>query len=121
MKIDFSKETFTLSEQQLIKKEVEVIKSKYPNHIPVVVNSKDKTIKLTKNKFLIGEDITIGQFMFILKKRISGSKNPSVAMYLFIDDKIFPASQMLSYIYNQHKDKSTGMLFVKVCQENTFG
>ena len=45
-KIDFTKTDFTPKEKELIRKEVELIKEKYPKYIPVIVRPKDKSIQL---------------------------------------------------------------------------
>lgn len=76
---DYTKATFSEAENNLLKQETEVIKHKYPNHIPIVVRSQDKsnTLKLSKVKYLVGGDITVGQFLFLLRKRLKGTVNAS--------------------------------------------
>ena len=118
--IDFTKSTFTEEECLMIRKEVDVIKEKYPSYIPIIVKTRDTTIQLTKRKFLVGGDITIGQFMSILRKKMSTLKSTE-AVFLLINNTMPPASAFLSAIYATEKDIQTDMLFVTVCKENTFG
>ena len=44
--------------------------SKYPQRVPIIVDCK-KELKLDKNKYIVPNDLTVGQFMYILKKRIN--------------------------------------------------
>lgn len=118
--IDFTKKSFTDNEKTMIKKEVSVIKEKYPTYIPIIVRTKE-TEMLTKRKFLVSGDITVGQFMTILRKKMERLKQ-SEAVFLFINDTVIPpASTFLQTLYANHKDPETDMLFITACKENTFG
>jgi hypothetical protein len=120
-KIDYNKEKFTDQEKIIIKKEVNIIRSKYPGYIPVIVRTKDKSnIKLNKIKYLIGEEITIAQFLSIIRKKIKNF-NKSESLFLFINNTLPIQTKSLGLIYNESKDIHTDMLFVTLCKENTFG
>ena len=118
--VDFTKTSFTDEEKIIIRKEVELIREKYPNYIPIIVRTRDDTIVLKKRKFLVGGDITIGQFISILRKKMENLK-ASESIFLFINNLIPPASTFLFSIYASNKDLDMDMLFVTVCKENTFG
>lgn len=118
--VDFTKKIFTNEEKTIISKEVELIKEKYPNYIPIIVYPKDQDIKLLKFKYLVSGDITIGQFLSILRKKMDKLKS-SEAVYLFINNKLPIASSLLSNIYLEDRDRDTNMLYITVCKENTFG
>lgn len=118
--IDFTKEVFNDQEKYVIKKEVELIKEKYPNYVPIIVRAKDKKLKLSKNKYLVGGEITIGQFMFIVRKKIP-SLRPEDGIYLFIDNIIPLNSSSLKSIYESKRDLEMDMLFITLCKESTFG
>lgn len=120
-KIDYNKKTFTDEEIQLIKKEVDLILHKYPTYIPIVVKTHDKTIKLTKKKYLVSQDITLGQFNLIVRKKLNTTIKPSHSIFIFINNTIPVSSATLSTLYNQYKDTTTGMLFLTISKENTFG
>jgi hypothetical protein len=115
--IDFSKHDFTHDETRIIKKEVELIKEKYSMYIPILVRS--NKIKLTQYKYLVNEDVTISQFMTIIKKKIELKSYE--ALYLFINNTIPAGSMSLISLYRLHKDPKIDMLIITVCKENTFG
>lgn len=118
--IDFSKAEFDDQEKYVIKKEVELIREKYPNYIPILVRSKDNKLKLSKNKYLVGNEITIGQFIFIIRKKIP-TLRPEEGIYLFINNIIPIASVSLNTVYQSNKDPETDMLIITICKENIFG
>ena len=76
--------------------------------------------KLQKNKFLVGGEITLGQFLMILRRKI-GVLKQSDAVFLFVNNSLPPSSMYLSSIYANQKDIDTNMLFITVSKENTFG
>ena len=57
------------------KKEADKIKVKYPNRYPIIVNKAQKCDldDIERSKFLVPGDLTIGQFIYIVRKRITGS------------------------------------------------
>ena len=115
--IDFSKSEFNLNEKRIVKKEVELIKEKYPKYIPILIRS--TKIKFTQHKYLVNEEVTVSQFMTIIKKKIL--LKVYEAIYLFINNTIPQGSSQLNSLYRLHKDSETDMLIITVCKENTFG
>lgn len=115
--IDFSKLEFTDSEKHIIKKEVSLIKEKYPTYVPILIRS--NKLKFTQYKYLVNEEVTISQFMIIIKKKVE--LKPYEAVYLFINNTIPQGSILLKSLYNNNKDLDTDMLIITVCKENTFG
>ncbi|XP_002163079.2 gamma-aminobutyric acid receptor-associated protein-like 2 [Hydra vulgaris] len=96
------------------------IRSKYPDRIPVVVEKAPRsTIQdIDKRKFLVPSDLTVAQFMYIIRKRIQLA--PEKAMFLFVN-KVLPAtSATMGAIYEEHKDED-GFLYIAYSGENTFG
>lgn len=119
--IDYTKKEFTEEEKYIIRNEIEVIKQKYPNYIPIVVRvHNDKSIKLTKSKFLVGGEITLAQFLSILRKKITNIKSTE-SIYLLINNTLMPITLTLSMIYKEKRDAETDMLYITICKENTFG
>ena len=45
---------------------------RYPDRIPIIVekDKKSKIKDIDKNKFLVPNDMTLGQFMYVIRKRI---------------------------------------------------
>ena len=103
-------------------KESKRIKEKYPDRIPVIVekNNNSKTLPdLEKIKYLVPNDITIGQLCYIIRRRLS--LPAEVALFLFINNSLLPASSdLVGQLYESNKNKD-GFLYVYYCSENTFG
>ncbi|CAF4775633.1 unnamed protein product [Rotaria sp. Silwood1] len=116
MKFRFKEETPI--EQR--KQEAEKIRVKYPERIPVVVERvpKSQIPDIDKRKFLVPNDITIPQFMWIIRKRIQLA--PEKAIFLFVNQKIPPSSYTMSQIYAESKDEDS-FLYIAYGGENTFG
>merc|ERR1712096_374204 len=73
---------------------------------------------IDKRKYLVPADISVAQFMWIVRKRIN--LTPEKAILLFVN-KIVPSSTAtLGEIYSNHKDDD-GFLYVAYSGENTFG
>ena len=103
------------------KKESEKIQSKYPNRFPVIIHKskKCKLDEIEKTKFLIPGDLTMGQVIYIVRKRIK--LNDSESVFLFVNDSILPpTSSTISSIYESNKDED-GFLYISYCNENVFG
>ena len=102
-------------------KESSRIIEKYPEKVPIICEkySKDKsTYTIDKNKFLAGGDLTMGQFVYVIRKRIKIKSTEG--LYLFIDNTLLPNTELLSNIYNKYK-ADDGFLYVQFSLENTFG
>lgn len=101
------------------KSECDRILLKYQDRVPVIVEKSSSTkIDIDKSKFLVPHDVTIGQFLYILRKRIK--LNPDESIYLFINDIMPPSSALMSQIYGAHKD-CDGFLYIRFSTESTFG
>ena len=99
------------------------IKYKYPDRIPIIcekIYNARNTPNLDKKKYLVPDDYTIGQFLFIIRRRNELHNKSTQSIYLFIDGGIPSTSNYLRTIYNQHKD-SDGFLYIEYSSENTFG
>ena len=97
------------------------IKEKFPDRIPIIVykHPNEKTLpSLNKSKYLVPRDLTIGQFIFIIRKRIE--LEPEKALFIFINNILPPTSQLVSEIYDKEVDDD-GFLYVVFTGENTFG
>ena len=98
------------------------IMHKYPDRIPVMVNknvNSGNTPEIDKHKFLVPVDLTMGQFMFVIRKRIK--LHPEKALFLFVDQSIACNTELVSTVYNRSQDLDDGFLYVVYSCENTFG
>ncbi|KAH9788411.1 Autophagy-related protein 8f [Citrus sinensis] len=124
--------------------EAERIREKYPDRIPVIVEKAERSDipTIDKKKYLVPADLTVGQFVYVIRKRIKLSAEK--AIFIFVDNVLPPTgiasngymlfhsllSQYLKYfyfagaimstIYDEKKDED-GFLYVTYSGENTFG
>ena len=102
-------------------KKSQVILEKYPDRVPLIVqpskNDRD-AYPIDKSKYITPRDLTLMQFQQIIRKRIKFP--PEKAIFMFINNKIYPITSDIGTIYDTNKDPD-GFLYVTYCQENTFG
>lgn len=101
---------------------------KHPNRSPVIVTLNDRLYKtLQKNnlnglkqqqKYLVPNEMTIGQFSHIVRKRIMLSE--SQGMFLFINNNLPPTSETISNLYQSYKNDDL-IMYIDINIENTFG
>jgi len=116
MKFKF-KEEHTLEHRT---SEASKIRSKYPERIPVIVEKEPKSpiTTIDKRKFLVPSDISVAQFMWIIRKRIQ--LPPEKAIFLFVGKVLPQSSAAMGQVYEEHKDED-GFLYIAYSGENTFG
>lgn len=102
------------------KAEADRIRHKYTERIPVICEKVDKSDipSIDKKKYLVPSDLTVGQFVYVIRKRIKLA--PEKAIFIFVDDVLPPTAALMSTIYEEHKDRD-GFLYVTYSGENTFG
>ncbi|KNE71069.1 hypothetical protein AMAG_15321 [Allomyces macrogynus ATCC 38327] len=103
------------------KDEANRIRQKYPDRIPVICEKVEKSdiATIDKKKYLVPADLTVGQFVYVIRKRIRLS--PEKALFIFVNNGTLPPSAaLMSLIYDQHKDED-GFLYITYSGENTFG
>lgn len=103
------------------KKESEFVINKYNDRIPVIVEKSDssKVVDIDKHKYLIPKDLSAGQFMYLIRKRIK--INSVDALFIFVNNETIPLmNQSMGELYEQSADKD-GFLYISYASENTFG
>lgn len=90
---------------------------KHPDRIPMIVDTR-KELVIDKNKYIVPKDLTIGQFTYMLKKRLKINAND--AIYLICNNKLLVNSHTVSQVYYANKD-SDDFLYIIIAAENTFG
>lgn len=92
----------------------------YPDKVPVICE-KDRRLQncgIKKRKYLVSRDLTISQFIFIIRNNIQMSSDRG--LFLFTNGVIPSSSDTMEYIYNKFKDND-GFLYMNYSVENTFG
>jgi GABA(A) receptor-associated protein len=102
------------------RRESDRIMSQYPDKCCVVVGKCDNSDvnDIDRHKFLVPGDLSIGQFMFVIRKRIRLA--PEKSIFVFVDNLLPPMSALVRQIYSDYKDKD-GFLYLCYATESTFG
>jgi GABA(A) receptor-associated protein len=103
------------------KQEASKIKEKFPDRIPVILERSEKSLtieNIDKKKYLVPCDLSIGQFLFVVRKRLNMPQEQ--AIFLFVSGTIPPSSALVADIYEDHCDQD-GFLYLQYSGENTFG
>ncbi len=100
--------------------EFEKIQKKYPNTVCIFVQLAKKADlpPLDKHKYLVPKTITVGQFLFILRKRMKLSSDK--ALFIFIGHTLPSSSQTMAELYATHKS-TDGALRITCTSESVFG
>lgn len=93
---------------------------KYPDRIPIICeNARNSSLpEIAKNKYLVPRDLALCSFMTVIRKQLS--LRPEQAIFLFINNKMYPASSYISAIYEKEVDED-GFLYIVFAAENVFG
>jgi GABA(A) receptor-associated protein len=94
---------------------------KYPDRIPILCEKypySNSAPEIDKNKYLVGYDLTLGQFMSVIRKRMS--LRPEIGLYIFVNGVIYSNSSLIRHLYMDFKDND-GFLYIEYDIENTFG
>jgi len=96
------------------------IREKYPDRIPVICEKDvgSDIPAVDKRKYLIPMDLTVGQFVYVIRKRISIPSDK--AIFIFVNNSLPPTAALMSTVYEQHKDQD-GFMYMMYSGENTFG
>lgn len=102
------------------KADCERIIMRYPDRIPAIVELAKDTLlpPLDKSKYLVPKELTVGQFMYVIRSRLKLS--PEKAIFLFVNNTIPPSSMNMTDLYLQHKN-TDGFIYFTVAGENVFG
>lgn len=100
---------------------VDEILKKYPTRVPVIVYKKPKSDipDIEKTKYLVPKDITIGNFVCVIRKTIKLEAHK--AMFLFVNNKLHPHTKTFGELYETERDQSDGMLYLVYSGESVFG
>ncbi|XP_071995615.1 microtubule-associated protein 1 light chain 3 gamma [Engystomops pustulosus] len=104
------------------KSEVIGIKAKFPTKVPVIVErySKEKYLpRLNKTKFLVPRDISMSQFVNIIRNRMDLCATQ--AFYILVNEQnLVSMSLTMSELYREHKDED-GFLYMTYASQEMFG
>ncbi|XP_058506078.1 microtubule-associated proteins 1A/1B light chain 3C [Solea solea] len=102
--------------------EVCSIRSKFPNKLPVIVERfiQEKTLPLLdKTKFLVPFELTLGQFLCLLRSKIS--LESTEALFLLVAEKSMSCmSSSMGEVYSLYRD-TDGFLYITYASQEMFG
>lgn len=101
-------------------KEVNRLNSRYPDRIPIIVYPSDNNQpNITKNKFLVPTEITVSQFIYVIKNYIKLEKQDAIFVFTK-QNTLVPSSWNIHQLYKEHK-ANDNFLYLYYSIENTFG
>jgi GABA(A) receptor-associated protein len=113
------KEEFTFEER---KEESNRVLQKYADRIPIICEKNKQASKdcpdIDKKKYLVPKDLTIGQFLYVVRKRMNIPAEK--AIFLFVGNTMAPSTYIINNVYNYNADKD-GFLYITYSFENVFG
>ncbi|XP_070622603.1 microtubule-associated proteins 1A/1B light chain 3C-like [Erythrolamprus reginae] len=105
------------------KNEVAAIRIKFPYKLPVILErySKEKILPaLSKVKFLVPRDFTIGQFSAIIRNRMGLRSTQAFYFLVDGDHSLVNMSATMGEVYTLYKDED-GFLYVTYASQEMFG
>jgi hypothetical protein len=93
--------------------------SQYPDRTPVIieVNPRHKSkIELSRDKYLVPKDFTVGALLSVIYKR--NNMRPETALFLFTTQNQLIPTDLLVIHLPKEKD---GFRYIIICVEDTFG
>ncbi len=114
------------------KKITDNILGKYEDKCPIYL-SFDSQLNLKSlknyNRYIVTNNLTLSQFLLIVKKKINFDATESLSLFIEIYDKnnsnikntiLAPLSSSIASIYNNNKNED-GFLYMRLLKENVFG
>ncbi len=102
------------------------IRIKYPDRLPIILEqaaSKDFPLSDNmKRKFLVPGELTVGQFLYTVRKRLDLDASTAVFLSTHKGDRaiMHPTARLLAQVDAENRDED-GFLYMVYCGENTFG
>lgn len=104
------------------RRESSKVMQKYPDRLPVVCTRRDSCTsvpQIDKTKYLVPMDMTVGQFIAVLRKRLVLA--PAQAIFLLTESGQLPSTgDEVRTLHAAHRS-ADGFLYLRYAGENTFG
>jgi GABA(A) receptor-associated protein len=97
------------------------IRDKFPGRVPVIVERGQRSLSvpsIDKQKFLVPGDLSVSQFIFVIRKRLNLSSEQ--ALFLFIGNTLPTTGMLIRELHASYAD-ADGFLYATYCGENVFG
>ena len=97
------------------------IRQKYPDRVPVIVEryTGSDIENIDKTKYLVPADMTVGQFVYVIRKRLRLSADK--AIFIYVGGNVLPPTgALMNVLYKEYGDED-GFLYATYSGESTFG
>ena len=101
--------------------EYERIRQRFPGRLPIIVERATRATDappLQKQKFLAPESMTVGQFLYVLRRNMNLPAEK--ALFIFCGDMLPTTATLMRELYETNRDKD-GFLYLTYSSESTFG
>ena len=98
------------------------LRKQHTNRIPVLIwDIASQDIRFTKStrRFMVQQDTTLGQLMYILRKRISLNSDEGLFVFVGNPPVMVSNSESISIIHDKYQED--GFLKLTLSKESTFG
>ncbi len=111
------KQTYSFSQRLA---ESQRIREKFPGRVPIIVEKSPRSdiAQIDKKKFLVPGELTVGQFIFVIRKRMT--LPPEKALFLFCENALPTTNMMMREVYAQYMSND-GFMYCTYSGESTFG
>jgi hypothetical protein len=128
MNPDYTKSSFNENEKELMNKQSEIIRFKFPEKIPILIRIKSHHLKTEKYKFLIPNDLSLTETINGITSRLLHIDGHTLIFKISslnetntdIDITKTITNMSLVDIYNMYKDLETDVLILSVRRQTFF-
>ena len=98
--------------------EVERLKKKYPNKIPILLETKN--IEIDRHKYLVDTYTRFADLLLVFRRRIKDLKS-SESLYMFVGENptLVPLHKEVNEVFDNLN--TDGYIKITIAKENTFG
>jgi len=89
---------------------------RYPDKLPIYVDGEN----MLQNKFLVPYDITVSQFLHMLREKIQLGSTESIFLFFGKRREIMASNMIIREVYDRLKEEDD-MLYAFYSKENVFG
>lgn len=106
------------------RKESNRILNIHKDKVPVIISKASKICPISildRNKFIVPNDLTVAQFLFVIRKHLPELK-PHEGLFLYLEstNDIPATSDSMKIVYDKYVHED-GFLYIKISGESIFG
>jgi GABA(A) receptor-associated protein len=103
-------------------KERNILANKYPTRSCVIVDrasGASNVPMIDKHKFLVPNDLTFGQFITVVRKRLK--LDAATALFFFVQNSVIPSTNATMGLLMHNHKSADGYLYITYNGESVFG